>query len=62
MGVDVIDELLRAFRGDFLVVVAREERATVDLVVLAEELLDTNESLRVLVGEREDVQPGYEDE
>ena len=41
--VKIVDELLGALRGDLLVVVAREERATVDSVVLLKKLLNTDE-------------------
>lgn len=43
MHVDSVDEGLRSDRGDLLVVVAGEERAAVDGVVLLKELLDADE-------------------
>ena len=56
--VERVDELLRASRRDLLVVVSREEGATVDGVMLLEQLLDTDELVwRFLVRECEDVQP-----
>ena len=41
--VQVVNELVRAFRRDFLVVVAAEEGTTVDGVELLEDLVDANE-------------------
>ena len=56
--VERVNELLRASRRDLLVIVSREEGATVDGVMLLEQLLDTDELVwRFLVRECEDVQP-----
>ena len=63
-GADVLVQrvykLLCALRRDLLVVVAGEEGAAVDSIVLLEKLLDPYEFVGgLLVRVREDVQPGY---
>lgn len=45
MFVECGDKGLGTLRGDFLVVISREERSTIDSIMLLKEFLDSNERL-----------------
>jgi len=53
------DELVSTLGGDFLIIVAREERAAVLLIVVQKNLLDSNQRFGIFVGVSQDVKPSF---